>query len=105
MDTFQCEYVQHYRMTETAHFVLNSHLKEHLKNLPPEEKLKYRTATGKPFIGIKVRVVDENEQDVKQDGEEVGEIIVKGDSVGPGCWNLPEENAKVFKNGCCIQGT
>lgn len=99
METFRCEYVQNYGLTETTQFVTISRLKEHLRNLSPEEKLKYRASTGRPFIGVKLRVVDENGQDVKHDGEQVGEIIVKGDIVTPGYWNLPEENAKAFKDG------
>lgn len=99
MDTFRCEYVQNYGLTETTQFVTISRLKEHLRDLPPKKQLEYRAATGRPFIGVKLRVVDENGQDVKHDGKQVGEIIVKGDIVTPGYWNLPEENAKAFKDG------
>jgi acyl-CoA synthetase (AMP-forming)/AMP-acid ligase II len=99
MDTFQCEYVQNYGMTETTQFVTISRLKENLRRLPHQEQIKYRAATGRPFIGVKLRVVDENEKDVANDGKEVGEIIVKGDIVTPGYWNMPEENQKAFKDG------
>jgi acyl-CoA synthetase (AMP-forming)/AMP-acid ligase II len=104
MDTFKCEYVQNYGLTETTQFVTISRLKEHLRDLPPEEQLKYRAATGRPFIGVKLRVVNEYGEDVKQDGKEVGEIIVKGDIVTPGYWNLPEENARAFKDGWLYTG-
>jgi acyl-CoA synthetase (AMP-forming)/AMP-acid ligase II len=99
MDTFGCEYVQNYGMTETAQFVTISRLKENLRNLPPEEQMKYQSATGRPFIGVKLRVVDEDGNDIPSDGTHVGEIIVKGDIVTPGYWNLPDENAKGFKDG------
>ena len=104
LDTFQCEYVQNYGMTETTQFVTISSLKEHLKALPPEDQQKYLTATGRAFIGVKRRVVDENDQDVKNDDEQVGEIIVRGDIVTPGYWNMPEENAKAFKDGWLYTG-
>jgi acyl-CoA synthetase (AMP-forming)/AMP-acid ligase II len=99
LDTFGCEYVQNYGMTETAQFVTISRLKENLRNLPPEEQMKYQSATGRPFIGVKLRVVDEDGNDIPSDGTHVGEIIVKGDIVTPSYWNLPEENAKAFKDG------
>jgi long-subunit acyl-CoA synthetase (AMP-forming) len=31
---------------------------------------------------------------VARDNKEVGEIIVKGDTVTPGYWNLPDETEK-----------
>lgn len=65
---------------------------------------KYLAAAGRAFIGVKLRVVDEKGQDVKNDGKQVGEIIVKGDIVTPGYWNMPEENAKAFKDGWLYTG-
>jgi acyl-CoA synthetase (AMP-forming)/AMP-acid ligase II len=104
MDTFGCEYVQNYGLTETAQFVTISRLKENLRNLPLEEEIRYRSASGRPFIGVKLRVVDEDGKDVPNNGKHVGEIIVKGDIVTPGYWNLPEENAKAFKDGWLYTG-
>jgi fatty-acyl-CoA synthase len=104
VDTFHCEFVQNYGMTETTQFVTISRLKENLQGLPSEGQLKYQAATGRPFIGVKLRVVDENGQDVENNGEQVGEIIVKGDIVTPGYWNLPEENKKIFKDGWLYTG-
>jgi acyl-CoA synthetase (AMP-forming)/AMP-acid ligase II len=99
MDTFGCEYVQNYGMTETTQFVTISRLKENLLALPPEEQLKYRATTGRPFIGVKLKVVDKDGKHVTCDGKHVGEVMVKGDIVTPGYWNLPEENAKSFEDG------
>jgi acyl-CoA synthetase (AMP-forming)/AMP-acid ligase II len=104
LDTFRCDYVQNYGMTETTQFVTISSLKEHLKALPHEDRLNYLAATGRAFIGVKLRVVDDNGRDVKNDGMEVGEIIVKGDIVTPGYWNRPEANAKAFKDGWLYTG-
>jgi fatty-acyl-CoA synthase len=99
MDTFGCEYVQNYGMTETTQFVTISRLKDNLLALPPEEQLKYRVTTGRPFIGVKLKVVGSDGNEVACDGKQVGEIMVKGDIVTPGYWNLPEENARSFEDG------
>ncbi len=99
IDAFKCDYIQTYGMTETSPYLTMSILKEHLKELPLEEQLKYKAKTGREFITVNLRVVDEKNDDVAADNQQVGEIIVKGDSVTPGYWNLPEETEKAMKNG------
>jgi acyl-CoA synthetase (AMP-forming)/AMP-acid ligase II len=98
-ETFSCEYIQTYGMTETSPFLTLSILKEHLRELPPEEQLKYKSRTGRPFIGVDLKVVDEAGEPIKADGQQVGEIWVRGDTVTPGYWNLPQETKNAFTNG------
>jgi len=52
-----------------------------------EKEKKRLESVGKPLLGARVRLVDENHQDVV--AGEVGEVIVKGDQVSPGYWNDP----------------
>jgi len=104
IDTFKCEYIQTYGMTETSPYLTMSILKEHLKRLPEEEQLKYRSKTGREFITVSLRVVDENGRDVKRDGKQVGEIIVKGDTITPGYWKRPEETKEAIKDGWLYTG-
>ena len=102
--TFGCDYIQTYGMTETSPYLTLSILKEHLKRLSPEEQLKYKAKTGREFITVSLRVVDEEGRDVKKDGKQVGEIIVKGDTITPGYWNMPDETKKTIKNGWLYTG-
>jgi len=104
VDAFKCDYIQTYGMTETSPYLTMSILKEHLKELPPEEQLTFKAKTGREFININLRVVDEKNNDVAVDNRQVGEIIVKGDSVTPGYWKLPQETEKAFKNGWLYTG-
>ncbi len=99
METFGCDYIQTYGMTETSPYLTFSILKEHLKELPPEEQLKYKSKTGRPFIGVDLKVVDDNGVPIAADGQQVGEIWVQGDSITPGYWDLPEETANAFSEG------
>jgi len=46
-----------------------------------------------------LRVVDEDGRDVVHDGKETGEIIVRGDPITKGYWNMPEETAEAIKDG------
>jgi fatty-acyl-CoA synthase len=99
VETFGCEYVQTYGMTETSPYLTVSTLKEHLRKLAPQEQMRFRAKTGREFITVELRVVDEQGQDVSPDGEEVGEIIVRGDSVTKGYWNLPEATKEALRDG------
>ncbi len=104
METFRCDYIQTYGMTETSPYLTMSILKDHLKQLPEDEQFKYKAATGRAVMGISLRVVNEKGEEVKHDGKEVGEIVVKGDAVTRGYWGLPEETEKVIKKGWLYTG-
>jgi len=93
IEIFGCDYIQTYGLTETSPFLTMSILKEELKSLPFEEKLKYMVTTGRPFYNVKLKVVKEDGSQVLPNEKEVGEIIVKGDTITPGYWRLPEETS------------
>ena len=46
-----------------------------------------------------VRVVDEHMQDVTMDGETLGEVIMRGNNVMKGYFELPEASAEAFRGG------
>ena len=96
MACFRCEYVQTYGMTETSPYLTVSVLKAHLRDLPDDERFRYQARTGRPFVTVELRVVDEYWRDVAADDTQVGEIVVRGDSVTPGYWNRPAETAAAF---------
>ncbi len=102
--TFQCDYVQTYGMTETSPYLTMSILKDHLTGLPDEEQLKIKSKTGREFITVQLKVVREDGTEVARDEREVGEIIVKGATVTPGYWKLPEETEKAIKDGWLYTG-
>jgi len=104
VDTFQCDYIQTYGMTETSPYLTLSLLKEHLKRLPYEDQLRFKSKTGREFIGVQLKVVNGNGEEVRPDEKEVGEIIVKGDIVTKGYWKLPDETAKAIRDGWLYTG-
>jgi len=104
VETFRCEYVQTYGLTETSPYLTFSLLKEKLRRLPPEEQMRYRSKTGRPALGVALRVVDESGRDVVADGSSVGEIIARGDRVTPGYWRQPEATAEAFRDGWLLTG-
>lgn len=104
IDTFQCDYIQTYGMTETSPYLTVSVLKDHLKRLPGEKQLEFKASTGREFITVSLRIVDQAGKEVARDNKQVGEIIVKGDTVTPGYWKLREETAKAFRDGWLYTG-
>ena len=104
METFKCDYIQTYGMTETSPYLTVSILKENLIHLSPEDQFVYKAKTGRPFLGVLLKVVREDGSPVNPDGKEVGEIIVKGDIVTKGYWKRPDETAKALKDGWLYTG-
>ncbi len=99
IETFNTDYIQTYGMTETSPYLTLSILKRHLRDLPQEEQLRFKARTGREFINVRLKVVDEKDREVARDDRQVGEIIVKGDIVTPGYWNMPEETSKAIRDG------
>ncbi|HVP79091.1 MAG TPA: long-chain-fatty-acid--CoA ligase [Thermodesulfobacteriota bacterium] len=104
VETFKCDYIQTYGMTETSPYLTLSILKEHLRQLSEEDQLRFKSKTGREFIGVDLKVVNEQGKEIQRDEKEVGEIIVKGDIVTKGYWKLPEETKKSIKEGWLYTG-
>jgi len=104
MKTFCCDYIQTYGMTETSPYLTVSILKDNLLALSEEERFRFKAKTGRPFIGVLLKVVREDGSEVEHNGKEVGEIIVKGDIVTRGYWRRDEETRKAIKDGWLYTG-
>ena len=62
-----------------------------------EKEKKRLQSVGKPLLSAKVKIVNEQGEEVVPG--EFGEVIMRGDAVSPGYWNNPELNEETFKNG------
>lgn len=94
--TFRCDYVQTYGMTETSPYLTLSLLTPALRRLPPEQQLRMKCKTGRPFSGVTLQVVDDDGRPVPADERTVGEIRVRGATVTPGYWQDPAATAAAF---------
>jgi acyl-CoA synthetase (AMP-forming)/AMP-acid ligase II len=99
IDTTRCEYVQTYGLTETSPYLTLSLLSESMRALPIDEQIAICARTGRPMRGVSLRVVDDSFLDVASDDKQVGEIVVRGDSVFGGYWNRPQDTAAAFHQG------
>ncbi|HEY6058842.1 MAG TPA: fatty acid--CoA ligase [Candidatus Limnocylindrales bacterium] len=65
----------------------------------PERRQERQAMTGWPIPGVGVRVVDQAGHDVRPDGEQIGEIIVRGNTVMDGYFRDPEATAGTIRDG------
>lgn len=92
------EFIQVYGMTESSPLSLISMIRDHHK-LSLEEQHRSKAKAGIDMIGSKVRVVDDEGNDVPQDGQTMGEIIVQSHGVMEGYWKNSEATAETICNG------
>lgn len=90
METFGCDFVQLYGLTETTGAIVQLDAKDH----DPANRPDLLRAAGKPYPWVQLRVVDDDGNDAPEG--EVGEIIVKSVQVMKGYWNKPEDTAAVI---------
>lgn len=62
-----------------------------------EDAVRKHGSVGKPLIHMQMRIVDENDQDVRPG--ETGELVVRGPNVFSEYWNKPEATAEAFRGG------
>jgi fatty-acyl-CoA synthase len=68
--------------------------------LPGEEQARLLARQGVPYLGVEgVRVVDETMNDVPRDGQTMGEVIMRGNTVMKGYYCDPEATERAFAGG------
>nr|MDO8080960.1 long-chain-fatty-acid--CoA ligase [Candidatus Freyarchaeota archaeon] len=66
-----------YGQTESYPLLTEAFLRKEDENLPKEEKITRWISTGLPVPLVRLRVVNENMEDVPHDGKTMGEIVVR----------------------------
>jgi fatty-acyl-CoA synthase len=66
---------------------------------PPERRGVRQAMTGWPIPGVAMRVVDVAGADVRPDGEQIGEIAVRGNTVMLGYYRDPDGTAAAIHDG------
>ncbi len=96
-------FCQGYGLTETIGPVTILPIQDHVVD-GPENITRRLASCGRERLDCQVKVVREEGADVEPDGEEVGEIIVKGDNFMTGYFEMPEQTAKTVKEGWLYTG-
>ena len=92
VETFGCDFVQLYGMTEACGAVCALPPEDHDPDGPNAQRL---LSCGKPYPWVELRVVDPESGDEVPVGE-TGEICVRSPQVMLGYWRQPEETAAVL---------
>ncbi|MDJ0787738.1 MAG: long-chain-fatty-acid--CoA ligase [Myxococcota bacterium] len=95
LETFGCEFLQGYGMTELTAAVTYLYPEDHRRALSGEPQL--LVSAGRALLGTEVRVVDADDKPVPNGT--IGEIVARGPQVMKGYWNRPDANAEALRGG------
>ena len=89
-------YLKHvYGATETGPLITTSDARRYFED-DDDDRFAVKKRQGFGYLGTEIRVVDEDGNDVTEDGETIGEIVVRGNQVMDRYWNKPEATAEAF---------
>ncbi|MEF8777974.1 MAG: long-chain fatty acid--CoA ligase [Natronomonas sp.] len=95
-EEYDAPILQGWGMTELTPVGTISSLRKELKSADPEVQYAHQAKAGMPVPGIKLRIRDEDGDEVPRDDETMGEIEVRGPWVLDGYHNRPEANEESF---------
>ena len=89
-----------YGLTETSPFITICEPRPEHASLTPRNRAAVKARQGVELITSgDLRVVDERGQQVANDGETLGEIVVRGNAVMQGYYNDPQATAQAMRDG------
>jgi len=98
-EKFGCRCIVGYGLTETSPVLTIAWPKAHLRGEPVEKQLERQAKTGYAVAGVEVRVVDADGQDVRPDGQHVGEIVARSNVVMEGYYKDPAATSDAIRDG------
>ncbi|MDA8194134.1 MAG: long-chain fatty acid--CoA ligase [Thermaerobacter sp.] len=101
-ERYRIPFVHAYGMTETAPLASIARLKRAHRDLSPAEKLNVRALQGMAVPGMEIRVVGLN-GDVAWDGQEMGEILMRGPWVADSYYH-DDRSQEAFQDGWLHSG-
>jgi fatty-acyl-CoA synthase len=100
LDTFRCDFIQAYGMTEATAIVTNLLADDHRRALDDRPDL--LLSAGRPILGTELRIIDAEGADCP--AGEIGEILVRGPQLMTGYWNREEATRETLRDGWLHSG-
>ena len=90
-----------YGLTETYGPTTICAIQPEWADLPADEQARLKSRQGVPFVVSEpgLRVVNSNMENVPQDGDTMGEVVMRGNIVMSGYYNDPDATATAFEGG------
>jgi len=99
MEELGVEIIHLYGLTETGPFLTTCVWKPEWDELSVEERYRLKARQGISQVLVDVRVMDENMNEVPNDGTTIGEIVARGNVIMEGYYKQEEETARAFEGG------
>ena len=88
-----------YGMTETSPVVLCSTPKSYMESWDEDSRYGVRAKQGVLIPGLEMKIVNDNGEEIKWDGKEMGELCVRGPWITGEYYKEPERSAENIKDG------
>jgi fatty-acyl-CoA synthase len=90
---------QGYGATETSPVVSLSTPKSYMEGWSLEDSIKVRATCGHAVPGIEIKLVNSDGEEVRWDGKEMGDILIRGPWVASEYYKDRKQSKKTFKDG------
>ncbi len=98
-DDHDIELVHAWGMTEMSPVGTLAHVKNSYQDAGYETQLEKRKTQGLLVPGLEFKVVDDSGTEIEWNGDEFGELLVRGPTVTTEYFNRPEANKEEFESG------
>jgi len=99
-EALHCQAIVGYGLTETSPILTLATPRSFLTATDTPQRRQLRQSwTGWPLVGVGLRVVRSDGRDVRTDGDQIGEIVVRSNTVMDGYYKDPEATAETIRDG------
>jgi 3-(methylthio)propionyl---CoA ligase len=95
---YGCDCVHAWGMTEMSPLGTVGYLKRNMKDLSAEEKMSYKVKQGRAVYGVEMKIVDDDGNELPHNGQDFGELVVRGPWITNGYFEDDEATAECIND-------